>query len=371
MADHIQTIVNSQKEFNSNAEEFYRDYWTESGSVKKATTDKNRAIIGKFFPEGLSGRKVLEIGVGGEGGILLQLMNSNEVHGLDVSDSAISNCLKFGISVTKANLDCDSVPFQSDSFDVVFAFEVFEHFSNPQHALEEIRRVLKPGGVFICSIPSTCTYHWPRVFYAELFEKDNFEDFLIINGFKTSSFNDWMIHNRYGKFKIPPEVKSWSWYFRSEKPDSADYRGFFEAGQHFWNKRNGLGIRTRPIEAIELFKKSIQISPESLEVKLYLAHSLLYRAINGDHEEFFKCVDEIITHLMNPAGSDKIEYLSRLLLINVEANRMGVQILSPDDYIKLKMQLSSTNGTSARIEEIAREEEISDRLSSGYADQGK
>jgi len=37
--------------------------------------------------------------------------------------------------------------FASNSFDFVYSFEVFEHISNPDAALEEIVRVLRPGGV--------------------------------------------------------------------------------------------------------------------------------------------------------------------------------------------------------------------------------
>lgn len=364
MDEHIRTIVNSDKEFTSNSEEFYRNYWTESAAVKKETIEKNRSILNRFFPQGLSDKKLLEIGVGGEGGTLFQLMDKNEVHGLDVSDSAINNCRRFGISVTKANLDNDAVPFPDNCFDVVFAFEVFEHFANPQHVLEEIKRVLKPGGIFLCSIPATCTYHWPRLFYAGLFERENFEDFIMANEFKVICSNDWMIQNRYGRYKISPEISSWSWYYYSEKLGSVDNQGYLEVGRHFWEKRDEFGIRIRPIEAIELFRKSLKCVPDFTDAKLLMAHSLLYRAINGDRDEFLKHVDEIITYLMGQAGDDKIKYLARLLLINIEAGRFGIQLLNPDDYIKLKTQLGQANGTTMFIDEISREEEISERLAS-------
>lgn len=364
MNDKIQTIFNSEKDINSNAEDFYRNYWTETGGVKKETRLKNSSIIYRFFPQGLSGKKILEIGVGGEGGVLLELMQHNEVHGMDVSDSAIHNCRSFGISVTKANLDCDSIPFQDNYFDAVFAFEVFEHFSNPQHAVEEIRRVTKPGGAFICSIPATYTYHWPRIFYAGLFEKNNFEDFLMANDLKVSCCNDWMINNRYGRYKITSDITSWSWYYYSEKLGSADARGYFDAGMHFWKKRNELGIRTRPIEAIDLFRKCLKIAPEDTDAKLYLTHALVYRAINGDHEEFFKNVDVIIAHLMAPSGGNKLEYLVRLLLIHIEANRLGLILLDPEDYHKMKSQISQMDGTKDLLEEIYREEAISQQLAS-------
>jgi len=362
MNDKIQTIFNSEKDVSSDAEGFYKNYWTESGIVKKETSLKNRAIIDKFFPQGLVGKKILEIGVGGEGGVLLELMHNNEVHGMDVSDSAINNCRRFGINVTKVNLDRDPIPLQDNCIDVVFAFEVFEHFANPQHTLEEIRRVVKTGGIFICSIPSTFTYHWPRLFYPELFEMGTFKEFLMINEFKVSCLNDWILQNRFGRYNVPVHIKSWSWYWHAEKLGPDDSKDYFDIGKHFWEKRNELGIRTRPIEAIDMFRKSLKAAPGDVGAKLFMAHALLYRAINGDGEEFFNLIDEIIAHLMDPLGVNKVEYLAKLLLIDLEARRLDIKILSPDDYKGLKMQLSQAVGTQAFLEQINHEEEISQQL---------
>lgn len=45
-------------------------------------------------------------------------------------------------------------PFDDDSFDVVCSNMVFEHLPDVEPALAEIRRVLKPGGVFLNIFPS-------------------------------------------------------------------------------------------------------------------------------------------------------------------------------------------------------------------------
>jgi ubiquinone/menaquinone biosynthesis C-methylase UbiE len=45
------------------------------------------------------------------------------------------------------------MPFSDNSYDLVFLIEVLEHVHNPQKALSEIYRVLKPGGTLIFSVP--------------------------------------------------------------------------------------------------------------------------------------------------------------------------------------------------------------------------
>lgn len=358
MTDQISTIFRSNKELSSNSEEFYKDYWTESGSVKKETTIKNSSIISKFFPHGLTGNKILEIGVGGEGGALLQLKDNNDVHGLDVSDSAINNCRRFGINVTKANLDNDSIPFQPEYFDVVFAFEVLEHFANPQHAIEEIRRVLKPGGIFISSIPAVFTYHWPRLFYAGLFEKENFQDFLMANEFGVTCFNDWMMHNRYGKYNVSPDISSWSWYWRAEKLREEDAQGYMELGRHFFNKKNEFGMRSRPVEAIDLLRKGLKFNPDDMDMKLLFARALIYRAINGDVGEFLGLINDIMSNLMSSECKNRVENFARLLLIDVESSRMGFQVLEVETFNRMKAELSQVAGTEELLKEIYYEEEI-------------
>lgn len=362
MTKKIETIVNSENDISSDAEEFYRKYWSETGVINEVTIARKRAIISKFFPSGLSGKKILEIGVGGEGGLIHQLFKDNQVHGLDVSDSAISNCRRFGLAVTKANLDTDAIPFEDDYFDIVIAFEVFEHFCNPQHALEEIRRALKTGGIFISSIPSTFTYHWPRLFYPALFEKENYHDFLIVNGFRVTHVNDWLLVNSYRTYQVPPEVSSWSWYTYAEKLGSNDAKSYFEAGIHFWEKRNEYGIRTKPIEAIDMFKKSCELSDENDTAMLYYAHALIYRAVNNDHQKFTELLGMIFERLKKTDEKNKVECLARVLLIDVEARRLGLSILNSNNYVILKQQLSQIEGTQSYVEAISSEELINQRL---------
>ena len=50
--------------------------------------------------------------------------------------------------------DIENMPFDDETFGTVVCTEVLEHVPYPQHAMSEIRRVLRPGGVLIGSVPS-------------------------------------------------------------------------------------------------------------------------------------------------------------------------------------------------------------------------
>jgi SAM-dependent methyltransferase len=47
-----------------------------------------------------------------------------------------------------------ALPFRSETFDVVVAFQVIEHISEDQEFLYEVNRVLKPGGCFVLTTPN-------------------------------------------------------------------------------------------------------------------------------------------------------------------------------------------------------------------------
>jgi ubiquinone/menaquinone biosynthesis C-methylase UbiE len=63
--------------------------------------------------------------------------------------------------------DFDALPFETDSIDHVFSMEAFYYATDPRHTLEEIRRILKPGGTVYCAVnyyaESEQTHHWQEL----------------------------------------------------------------------------------------------------------------------------------------------------------------------------------------------------------------
>lgn len=59
---------------------------------------------------------------------------------------------ELGFEVKKA--DVLDLPFEDDSFDAVTCQTVLIHLKNPIDALEEMKRVVKPGGIIFCAEPN-------------------------------------------------------------------------------------------------------------------------------------------------------------------------------------------------------------------------
>ena len=79
--------------------------------------------------------------------------------------------------------DGKHLPVEANRFDAVFSSEVFEHVFEPDSTLQEVHRVLKPGGLFLLSIPFVWNEHEVPYDYARytafgfpyLLEKHGFE----------------------------------------------------------------------------------------------------------------------------------------------------------------------------------------------------
>ncbi|GMV22185.1 MAG: class I SAM-dependent methyltransferase [Vicinamibacterales bacterium] len=56
------------------------------------------------------------------------------------------------LRVTRA--DVRAIPFADDTFDIVYSMGTIEHFDETQQAVDEIARVLKPGGRAIVGVPN-------------------------------------------------------------------------------------------------------------------------------------------------------------------------------------------------------------------------
>lgn len=126
-------------------EAFYRarSAWRSGGEERMR--QRKAAALAKVAP----GAAVLEIGCR-DGGLRRFLPSDLRYQGMDIApEFAAQDILIRDVS--------DGIPFPDASYDHVFCIEVLEHVPDPFGALTEIRRVLKPDGVLVLSVPNP--YH--------------------------------------------------------------------------------------------------------------------------------------------------------------------------------------------------------------------
>lgn len=104
--------------------------------------------------------RILDLGCG-DGNVTIRIAEAccaKEVFGVDVDDQALQQAQRKGMTVVKADLNVDKLPFQANYFDLVIMAEVIEHLLDPDHALQQVQRVLKPGGYLLLTTPNLGWY---------------------------------------------------------------------------------------------------------------------------------------------------------------------------------------------------------------------
>ena len=101
--------------------------------------------------------RLLDFGCGG--GFFLNTAQQRgwQIFGLEpLYGHAVHAQGKFGAQIVNDTLHPDT--FEADFFDVITAFQVFEHLVNPLEVLRQLTHFLKPGGVLLVEVPNIDTW---------------------------------------------------------------------------------------------------------------------------------------------------------------------------------------------------------------------
>ena len=132
-------------------EKRYREHHRERRSPDFVYGGEERASL---FRELVGGpdRRILDLGCR-YGALTRAYLEGNEVVGLDVDREALAEAARLGIQTRWADVE-QPLGLDDASFDVVVAGELLEHVRDPEALVAEVRRVLKPGGRFVGSVPN-------------------------------------------------------------------------------------------------------------------------------------------------------------------------------------------------------------------------
>jgi 2-polyprenyl-3-methyl-5-hydroxy-6-metoxy-1,4-benzoquinol methylase len=84
-------------------------------------------------------------------------IGTKEIHGVEIAEDLIEKAVQKGLVVVRSDLN-ERFPFDSNFFDVVHANQVIEHVVILDSFVEEIYRVLKPGGYVILSTENLSSF---------------------------------------------------------------------------------------------------------------------------------------------------------------------------------------------------------------------
>ena len=131
--------------------DFEEGYWWHAG---------RRRILSDLVLRhcGTRAMQILDVGCG-SGGTSKAFKAYGNVVGVDYSELALKHAKVSGVSVARSSMT--AIPFRSGAFDLVTILDAIEHEKDDRQVLQEIRRLLRPGGTLVVTVPAF-QFLWSR-----------------------------------------------------------------------------------------------------------------------------------------------------------------------------------------------------------------
>jgi len=188
-------------------EDFYNRYWQDK-HIKVNSFDfcpgewtkENFNYHINFFKPFIKGN-LLDFGCGN--GQVMSLISNycDSCYGVDISRLAVESAKKRFPELNFRLLDSGKIPYESDYFDTVCAIDVLEHILDTETVLEELGRILKPGGFLLIATNELTrlktilialfhldNYFYPASPHIRHFTRKNLADFLHRKGFEAIAY---------------------------------------------------------------------------------------------------------------------------------------------------------------------------------------
>lgn len=132
----------------SNLTQYYASNQNENPYTMEQCNASSRVhIITDLIKDGVpNGGKILDVGCG-------DMYLSTQLPQFDWTGIDVNSTFNKGKAYT-CDIESPPYPFLDDTFDAVLCSEVLEHVFDPVVVTKEIRRVLKPGGLYVLSTPN-------------------------------------------------------------------------------------------------------------------------------------------------------------------------------------------------------------------------
>ena len=120
-----------------------------------------RHLINNFTQGVGPSNNILDLGAGKGADLDIAAKNHPhaKLHAIEFYEPNIQILKEKGINVLQRNIECDSLPFNNESIDIVLANQVLEHTKELFWIVHEITRVLPVGGNLIIGVPNLASLH--------------------------------------------------------------------------------------------------------------------------------------------------------------------------------------------------------------------
>ncbi|WP_371580547.1 methyltransferase domain-containing protein [Streptomyces sp. NBC_01314] len=141
--------------------DFYEDPSVPVASGTPRSLAQARMLAEALGPAARGSRTILDIGCGDgtAAATAAPLLTGHRIIGVDWSQDALRRARTRIPYAIRGELADGGLPLRSESADAVLFSEVIEHLVDPDAALDEIRRVLRPGGHLMLSTPNLAAWY--------------------------------------------------------------------------------------------------------------------------------------------------------------------------------------------------------------------
>src|SRR6266536_5605675 len=134
-----------------------RQWITQRDYERSLTTHMLEYLFEALRP--LGGQKLdrlLDIGCGfgGLARVVSEHLGVAEVHGIDTDETALEEARGKGVVTECLEVGAAPLPFPESHFDLVTSFGMLDYLPDFDPILREVRRVLRPGGYSLISLPN-------------------------------------------------------------------------------------------------------------------------------------------------------------------------------------------------------------------------
>ena len=148
---------------------------------------------------------ILDVGCGGGININRMACQAQKVYGVDYSIESV----KLSREVNREYIDAGkvdvlegnvlSLPFEDDTFDIVTAFETVYFWPDIEKSFGEVKRVLKPGGIFLIGTESNGSDNLPMRISQKLVDMTVYNDEELTQFLKNNHYSEITVYLRDAK----------------------------------------------------------------------------------------------------------------------------------------------------------------------------